>query len=212
MFNRPLHIIRRLTLAFALTSAAVVTMTPVDSTAKGAKSCDRFVLKGGLDKKTDDHQTPLTKPRVRETSYWSQLAMSDAVSMGLLMTSFNTPEFVGVGALTFLLGAPIIHGFNGNFGRSFASLGIRVGLPILGFALGAEIDSCSGFLCVPTGALLGAGAGLVTALYIDYTVLAKKTETVSGQPALFKYGRFAANPGLGMTPKGGLSLGLNGQF
>jgi hypothetical protein len=74
-------------------------------------------------------------------------------------------------------GGPIIHWAHGNVGTGFASMGMRVGGPIVLAFAGCALDSNkSEFGCLAGGAL-GALLGVVGAVVVDASVLAyKETE------------------------------------
>jgi hypothetical protein len=84
------------------------------------------------------------------------------------------------------LGGPTVHWAHGNVGTGFASLGLRVGLPLTGALLGAAAADCGsgggGEFCglgeVAVGLLLGMGA----AIAIDSAVLAR--EPVEPEPSV----------------------------
>lgn len=83
------------------------------------------------------------------------------------------------GALgTYALGGPIIHLVHQNYGRSAASLGMRVGGPILLAVTGAVV-ACGddhGEFCGLGAGLLGASLGVVTAITVDAAVFAYDDE------------------------------------
>lgn len=145
--------------------------------------------------------------------YGYQIAMADGAA---LLSAFAI-EHGGGGAMIgiYLAGGPIIHFAHGQLGRGFLSFGLRVGLPYLGMMAGAaEADrSCADsdeFLCGLGDIVLGGAIGALTASVIDWTLLARKTTTMS-RPALFRVGGVRANPDVGVT-RGGVRLGLSGSF
>lgn len=118
---------------------------------------------------------------------WQTLA-TDGAAVALVLASIATAGgsgdsasgACGVGAVgVYALGAPAVHFVHGNPGRGFASLGIRVGAPVvLGF-LGVEAENCGehgGDFCGFGGALLGVSAGIIGAIAIDAAVLAYDDE------------------------------------
>ena len=87
-----------------------------------------------------------------------------------------------VGVALFALGAPLVHFANGRPGNGFASLGLRLALPLglagLGYAIGNSSCKPSGFFggafCGYPEATAGAIVGVVAASAIDATILAWK--------------------------------------
>lgn len=118
-------------------------------------------------------------------SYRWQIAVADAASVALLLSS--THGYSTVGAWACLLGGPAIHLANHEGGRAGASLGLRFGLPALGALSGIAIASananhgcsrddqgrCDLFDRQLVGAVLGAGLGMLGAMIIDTTLLAR---------------------------------------
>lgn len=103
---------------------------------------------------------------------------------------------------TFVLGGPIIHATHGNWGRAAGSLGLRVGTPIVGAALGAAMEDCSGGdFCGLGGGVVGFAVGIAAAIAIDAAALAR--ETVPKEPALTP---------LVATGKNGTWFGVSGRF
>lgn len=80
---------------------------------------------------------------------------------------------VGLGVLGYAIGAPIVHGAHGRGGAALGSLALRVGLPIAGAAIGAQIKKgCSHSpssnadsfdICLDFGYM---GEGLVTGMLL----------------------------------------------
>ena len=113
---------------------------------------------------------------------WQNLA-ADGAALALVATAISLEQRQGspssalaYGALgTYALGGPIIHLIHQNYGRSAASVGMRVGGPIVLGALGAAAEDCGnhgGEFCGLGGALLGASLGVVAAVAVDAAVLA----------------------------------------
>jgi hypothetical protein len=83
---------------------------------------------------------------------WQTLA-SDAASIGLIRTGFAvgdrsagsdgsltaTSGFIGLGTAGYLGGAPTVHAFHHNPGRSIASVGLRLGLPLVSAIVGPRL-------------------------------------------------------------------------
>lgn len=112
--------------------------------------------------------------------YGWQTLLSDASAV--LLTGASAE--VGLGL--YVLGGPIVHWSHGNTGRGFASLSLRVGAPL---ALGAlfvatcEPEEEADFGCMGS-ALLGASLGIVAAIAIDASVVARDTVPIEQEPSL----------------------------
>lgn len=122
----------------------------------------------------------------------------------------------------YLLGGPIVHWSNGQLGKGFASLGIRVGAPlVLGFT-GALIGASGGgdrdsnsddVSAAAVGAAVGILAGYVTAVAIDAAVLARKTVKVSAEAERRSRNKVKWSPTAGYDPKQrSFSMGVGGTF
>jgi hypothetical protein len=120
---------------------------------------------------------------------------------------------VSLGALTYILGGPIVHGFHDEGGRMGVSLALRLGLPILlaygGASLAqansrcrADDDDCDGGAL--GGALLGFGLGVATAMVIDTAVIARPIEVRRPPSATWA-------PQIAVTPQR-VGLGVIGRF
>jgi hypothetical protein len=75
----------------------------------------------------------------------------------------------------YALGGPIVHWSHGNTGRGFGSLALRTGAPIVlgaAFVAGCDPDEDAEFGCLGA-ALAGVGLGMVTAIVLDASVLAR---------------------------------------
>ena len=111
----------------------------------------------------------------------------------------------------YVLGSPIIHAVNGQPKSAFTSLLLRIFLPYAGAQIGLG-TRCNVIGCRVGAALLLGGVGVITATSIDLVFLAEKTEFVTPQRPLIRYGPMVANPGLALTLHGDLILNLNGSF
>jgi hypothetical protein len=126
---------------------------------------------------------PAPEPAFEVHNYRWQIAAVDAAGLALVLSHSETG--VSLGALTYILGGPIVHGLHDQGGRMGVSLALRLGLPILLAYGGASLaqlnnrcspddDDCdSGAL---GGALLGFGLGVATAMVIDTAVIARPIE------------------------------------
>lgn len=127
---------------------------------------------------------------VKERWYGWQTLLTDAgaITLTIVLTA-NADErddaavigaFV-IGASTFALGGPIVHGAHGHWGKAGVSLALRAGLSLIGGAIGAGIgaDSCSQYVYDHEGCAIGYGvlgliAGATTAVIVDAAVLARE--------------------------------------
>ena len=103
---------------------------------------------------------------------------------------------------TYVLGAPVVHWVHQNTGRGFASLGLRVGGPVVLGLIGAEAEGCShqgGDFCGLVGALIGTSVGIVAAVTIDAAVFAYDDELETDAAAA----RFR----VGVGPRGLVAFG-----
>lgn len=174
-----------------------------------------------------DPELPPTAAPVRvepvTVSYRGQIITADVVSLGLMVLGPLSDEhemnLSGIGFAGWFLAAPLVHAAHGRGGAAAKSLGLRVGLPILGglagYRLGpddtacvydAELDGraphggCGDHGSI-IGALLGVAAGAGTAMYIDAKYLSRyQTSRVVTWSA-------------GIAPtRGGASLAVSGSF
>lgn len=115
------------------------------------------------------------KPVVKR--YRNAVLLTDVAAWSLLFLGAETSEpLLAVGTAGIVLGGPVIHLLHRQPGKSALSLLLRVGLPMVGAGIGAmgpvKYDLA--------GAIILGAAGLVTANLIDAFVLAKYTESSSG--------------------------------
>lgn len=98
------------------------------------------------------------------------------------------------------LGGPIVHWSHGNAGRGFASLGLRLGLPLVGALIGAATSNGSS-----TPAIVGGAAGSVVSIVLDIAWLAREPRS----PALSA----SRTPGVfASVTQQGAALGVAGSF
>jgi hypothetical protein len=147
--------------------------------------------------------------------YGWQILLTDAsgVAAGIAIGSTGYP---GSGLLVFsggyVLGGPIVHLSHGHPGRALGSLGLRLGLPVLGFSLPLLQDpSCdSEGDCDDLGQLVAALAlgvvGMGVASVIDWAVLGTSVEDVPVErgPTLV--------PQVSAGADGSLQIGVLGRF
>jgi hypothetical protein len=110
---------------------------------------------------------------------------------------------------TYALGGPVVHIAHENYGRAAGSLGLRVGGPILGGALGCAADDSTGMFGCLGGLALGVFLGTLTAVVVDSAALAyeKVPETTASHGP-----RLSVTANVALTRKGGALLGLTGNF
>lgn len=98
------------------------------------------------------------------------------------------------------LGGPIVHWSHGNAGRGFASLGLRLGLPLVGALIGAAANNGSS-----APAIVGGAAGSVVSIALDIAWLAREPRS----PALSA----SRTPGVfASVTQQGAALGVAGSF
>lgn len=144
-------------------------------------------------------------------SYRWQIAFADTASVVLLAS--HTQATATVGALTYLLAGPVIHGAHDEGGRTAASLALRVGLPLV-TAAGLTALAAHQNTCAPddndcdSGALIAAVEGLLlgglAAMVIDTTLLARPR-------VVHRETRLTLAPHVSVTPER-TSVGILGRF
>lgn len=130
------------------------------------------------------------------------------VDGGLLLLAMPT---VGISLAGYFVGGPIVHIVHENYGAAAGSLGLRVGLPLVGFA-GGVAAACAfekGGYCALVGLVVGVPVGAIAATLIDAYVLAYHDPLSSAgmRPAT----GFRLLPDVRITDAGA-SLGLVGVF
>lgn len=155
-------------------------------------------------------QPPAPEPP-REYSRWYgwQTLLSDSAALTLLFAvgavdlGDGAGKFVGASLGMYLTGGPVIHATHGNWGRAAGSLGLRVGAPLLGGALGSSLEECSSGedFCGLAGAVLGGTLGILTAVTVDSAALAR--ETVRDPPLIVPSVR---------TGRSATWVGISGRF
>jgi hypothetical protein len=145
-----------------------------------------------------------------EPSYRRQTVIADGIAMGLLVIGIRTNnEAVGYMSLgTYAGAAPLVHLAHHRPGHAAASLGLRVGLPILGGILGDKLgrgSRCSGDVCVDESdefMAFGVLGGIAAAMVLDTSLLAKEDEAPA--PAGW-------SPAIAAR-RDGITLGFSGSF
>lgn len=112
--------------------------------------------------------------------YGWQTLIADGASLIVVplgAAAAGSPE-VAAGAFIggYLLAAPIIHFAHGRPGIGAASLGLRLGMPLLGLAAGALADDCGGGDFCAVGPAIGMALGMLGAVALDASLLAYEKE------------------------------------
>jgi hypothetical protein len=155
--------------------------------------------------------------------YGTKIALVDGLSLGLVVVGVMT--FAGginesgsdddlviggmlmVGGMAgYVFGGPMVHGAKGNKTGAWKSIGLRVGLPFLGAAIGesmkkeeCQIDYCTTSDNGESESLFAVG--VLTAMVIDWFVLAKVEKRTS-----------AYTPIVTPVRDGGMTFGIAGSF
>ena len=120
----------------------------------------------------------------RRIWYGWQTLLADGASFGLMLggaavasrqhASGDTgSNITGVGVLGYTFAPAIVHFIHRNPGRGFASIGLRIGLPIAAGIVGAALSSgCDRYLCESDGAAVGALLGVGGAIAMDAALFA----------------------------------------
>jgi hypothetical protein len=127
-------------------------------------------------------QVPPLPPKKPTLWYGGPIVALDAGSTLAVIVGAtqDAPALAIAGVGTYLLGGPAVHGANGQVGRAFGSLGLRLGVPLGGAGVGALIGAAAVGDDDPydwgpaIGALFGFGTGVVGAMVLDSAVLARK--------------------------------------
>jgi len=149
---------------------------------------------------TVERSAPIVVPVEDATTktewYGYEIFATDLSAVGLTLVGIAANSSRGsdnlaapllIGAVgTYVLGGPIVHVANGNVGKAFGSLGLRLGVPsgtsLLAFALTGGGTSCSGDMCGLGPAVAGAfgfGIGMLAASIIDISAMSYKKVPVS---------------------------------
>jgi hypothetical protein len=162
----------------------------------------------------DDVDDAALQARTRPHWYGWQTLVADGATLSVFLASGvvgNGDERLGtqlavLGLASYELTPGIIHFVHGNPGRGFASMGIRLGMPLTGAFVGATAASgCDGFLCEASGAAVGLLLGAAGAIAIDAAVFAYD------DPKLRSSSRLSLRPLVSVTPQRAI-VGLMGQL
>lgn len=160
--------------------------------------------------------TPVERDQPETESYrgWVLGTGGAAVGMMLLGAAAEGPNgrdteasnlFFGMGAIGYILSGPIVHAAQGEGGRAFGSLAVRVMVPSVTGAIAVGMNDCDSsedWFCELDYLGYGIVVGMATAVVIDGLWVAKEKRTVS-QPYVAPYAAPAA---------GGGTVGLSGAF
>lgn len=123
---------------------------------------------------------------VEDEWYGWQIMPVDAVSLGVMTYTIvwrhpstrvnNSLGYASLAGYTF--GAPIVHLAHGQWWRASGSLGLRLGLPMLGALTASAIigdtgNAETGYFDLPW-LVVGAGVGVLSAMALDAAFLAHK--------------------------------------
>jgi hypothetical protein len=134
----------------------------------------------------------------------ASLPLAGVVSSG---GNENAAQSILVGGLlTYYIGAPTVHFAHGRVGIGFASLGLRVALPIVGAGLAVATchDDTGEFGCFGP-VFLGLAGGIITPIVLDAAVFGYEPEPTEAAAR----NSFPVQFGLSLHPKHpGFMLGL----
>jgi hypothetical protein len=159
--------------------------------------------------------------RHTEETYWYgwQTLIADGTSLVVLPVlggATQSEALLGMAVGGYFLAPPVIHAVHGRWGMTFASLGIRLGLPTVGVLLGAaaDQDECGGDLCLPVGAAIGFIIGIGGAVTIDAALLSDEKIDTEERDAAARAKRrgFAWTPVVGPRKEGGFDVGFGAIF
>jgi hypothetical protein len=134
-------------------------------------------------------QDPTAGKAAEKRWYGGPILLADGIAYGSIGLGFGVwetaPAAIPIGVVTYALGGPIVHLAHGNWGRAAISTGLRITLPVVGLAIGAnthdhDYDSNSGD--VADALLGGVFAGMLAATLVDAALVAY--EPVSESPAV----------------------------
>ena len=150
---------------------------------------------------------------------WQTLAFDGAaLAMGLVETTSSSLHFLGpVAVATYVAGGPGVHLHHGHIDRAAGSLGLRVGMPVVGAFIGIGIadanrrdDAIEAAVSAMAAGAIGMTVGIVGASLLDAFVLAResKVEVIEPRPA----GTVDSwSPAIGLGPHHA-SIGIQGTL
>jgi hypothetical protein len=145
----------------------------------------------------------VTGPAPTRRVWYGWQTLSVLGGAALVGAAWREPQAILFGAAAVTLGGPMVHWSHDHVGRGFTSLGLNVGLGLVGLGIGATAGQNNDL----GGAVAGVGVGLAVALIIDVAALsydeAPATTARRGGPWLAPDLRVA---------RGGAVVGLSGAF
>jgi hypothetical protein len=125
---------------------------------------------------------------------------------------------MGLGGAGLLFGGPIVHWAHGHVARGFGSLGINLGMPVVGAGLGVAV-ACAGGGCsgqsngfaIFFGPLIGGGLGSIAAVIVDVSVLSREPVEERPSTASRATRQWTLVPDLDITPRK-TTFGVAGVF
>lgn len=126
--------------------------------------------------RTEPEQVPVPKPKVRQRSYAFTMGVVDFVIFASAVPVIEIADDHGAGmhvgagyVAAYVLSGSVIHSLHGNGKASTASVGSRLGFPVLGALAGGIIGAPSGggFGALVFG-IIGGGVGLVVGAVNDW--------------------------------------------
>jgi hypothetical protein len=169
-----------------------------------------------------------SQPTEEAGGYRWQIAATDVAFIGAtagglalegrgVLDNLPSNMLMGIGIPGYFLGAPIVHVAHREYGRAGVSLALRLGLPILGGAIGARFASCTPgeWLCGLDEFGKGFATGAVVAAILDTAFVAPGARTTEEPESVAVARPHAARttvaPRLVAAPNVAM-LGLGGSF
>ncbi len=214
----------KIAVCFAL-SASLLALS-----LSGARADEPSSSRSSADDTSSDGDVPATTPqRARTQWYGLQTLLVDGASLALAIGAVDTVgedtsgKLLLASASGYALGAPFVHLLHGRPDVALADVALRVGAPIvlgvvgygLGYAAGHDDPGCGGFLCETRtldgvgGAILGAAGGFLAAAAVDAAVLGRERVAPAADPpdTAMRW-----TPRVGVSPRGGATVGVGGSF
>ena len=203
--------------SISLALLATVSMASAEGAEEGAPEAPKVVAPP-----TDVCTTsppPPPETRTVDVRYgWQTLAFDGAaLAMGLLETTSSSLRFLGPAAVgTYLAAAPVVHLHHGHLDRAAGSLGLRVGMPLLGAFIGAGMagansgpNTIESGVSSMAGAAIGMTVGIAGASLLDAFFLAReeKVEVIEPRTGMVQ----SWSPTVGVGPHGG-AIGIQGTL
>lgn len=149
----------------------------------------------------EDDETA-SEPAPRRGWYGWQTLIVDGASLSALVLGAGLSNgdgdaggLVALGLLGYEFGPGIVHFVHRNPGRGFASMGLRLGMPLAGAFFGASAASnCDGFLCEAEGAAAGLLLGMAGAIALDAALFAYDEQPVKSPRMGWWVPRLAVTP------------------